>query len=409
MANVENRNEVRINNQIQLLNILRNKKATVTDLAARLGISFTAASNIIEELVNAGLIKYSSIKQTSKKRGRTPVFVEMNCNNGVICGIDFSTWNIQVVIANMEGKVICKEHIPNTIFITQEHLNQIEEIIKRLLAKPEVKGRKLLSICISSPGLIRPNFEYASAYRIPNFEKLNPVLFFSNAFNVKVDMYNDIRISSLAEMKYGVLQNKSTNALFAHIGTGCGYSFIFDGKVYKGANGFAGECPSYTDSIGNHSMWNTRLFGIWDILMTLGSLSTESENYHIDQVNLDELFDKYTSGDEKVTEVVNESAKINALTIIGLCSTLDFEYVVIEGPILKFGPKYLELLRKNVIELSINEVRARIVASELQEESSLLGICYQAVTSYLFDELEKMTRKRISNNKFKLDESFNDI
>lgn len=409
MANIENRNEVRINNQIQLLNILRNEKTTVTDLADHLGISFTAASNIIDELINAGLLKYSSLKQASKKRGRTPVYVEMNCNKGVICGIDFSTWDIQVVIANLEGKIICKEHIPNTIFIAQEHLNQIENIIKKLLAKPEVKGRKLLSICIASPGLIRPNYEYANAYRIPNFEKLNPVLFFSNAFNVNVDMYNDIRISSLAEMKYGVLQNKSTNALFAHIGTGCGYSFIFDGKVYKGSNGFAGECPSYTNSISPNSMWNTRLFGIWDILMTLGSLSDKSENYRIDQVNLEELFKQYVDGNEEVTKVVNESAKINALSIIGLCSALDFEYVVIEGPILKFGPKYLEILRKNVIDFSNNEVRARIVPSELQENSSQLGICYQAVTSYLFNELEKMTRKRINNNKFKLDTNFNDI
>ena len=199
MDKIEKRNEIRIDNQIEIINLLRRSKRTTTELAKRLGVSFTAISNIIDELVKNNLIKYSN-KKESKTRGRNPVFVELNCDEGVICCVDLSSYFIRVVIASLDNKIIVEDTIPDFAFLTQEHLEQIEQSIKNLLKRPEVNNRKLLSICIASPGLIRPDsYEYVYSRRLSGQTTINPVTYLTNAFNVKVEMHNDVRMGCLAE------------------------------------------------------------------------------------------------------------------------------------------------------------------------------------------------------------------
>ena len=108
MDKIEKRNEIRIDNQIEIINLLRRSKRTTTELAKRLGVSFTAISNIIDELVKNNLIKYSS-KKESKTRGRNPVFVELNCDEGVICCVDLSSYFIRIVIASLDNQIIMKK------------------------------------------------------------------------------------------------------------------------------------------------------------------------------------------------------------------------------------------------------------------------------------------------------------
>ena len=156
MDKIEKRNEIRIDYQIEILNLLRRGKRTTTELAKRLGVSFTTINNIADELVKGHLIKYSN-KKESKTRGRNPVFVELNCDEGVVCSVDLSSYSIRVAIATLDSQVIVEEVIPSLVFLTMEHLEQIEQTIKKLLKTPEVNNRKLLSICIASPGLMRPD------------------------------------------------------------------------------------------------------------------------------------------------------------------------------------------------------------------------------------------------------------
>ena len=141
MDKIERRNEIRIDNQIEIINLLRRGKRTTTELAKRLGVSFTAISNIVDELVKSNLIKYSNKKEV-KSRGRNPVFVELNCDDGVVCSIDLSSYFIKVVIASLDSHIIVEEIIPDFVFLTNEHLEQIEQCIKKLLEAPEVNNRK---------------------------------------------------------------------------------------------------------------------------------------------------------------------------------------------------------------------------------------------------------------------------
>ena len=413
MDKIEKRNEIRIDNQIEIINLLRRSKRTTTELAKRLGVSFTAISNIIDELVKNNLIKYSN-KKESKTRGRNPVFVELNCDEGVICCVDLSSYFIRVVIASLDNKIIVEDTIPDFAFLTQEHLEQIEQSIKNLLKRPEVNNRKLLSICIASPGLIRPDsYEYVYSRRLSGQTTINPVTYLTNAFNVKVEMHNDVRMGCLAELKYGVFPKKPFNGLFIHIGFYSSLSLVLNGKIYEGSNGFAGETPVYDleETDYKSRIWNSRFCPMFEISRTIQNekqLPLTQANAYID---VNKIIEDYKNGDPVTVKAVEESAKINAMTIFGLATILDIEYVVIEGLILEFGESYLDLIKQFVGKLSSATVaiRARILSSGLKEESSMIGACHQAASMYFLESIENATKERINLSDFVIDKKYREI
>lgn len=410
MELIENRNYLRISNQIEILNILRKSDSTLTDIANTLNISFTAAKNICEEMSEFGLIEISDSKQQLNKRGRSPSIVKLNLDNGVVCGIDLSSWDIEVFICTLDCKILCRKSIPSVVFIQREHLSQIKDIIDELLKDSSVEGKKLLSICISSPGMINQDtFKYEDVFRIPDYKDIDPVGYFSNAFGVKVEMFNDIRVGALAELKFGSFPSRPFNGVFLHIGTSCGYAIITDGKIYKGTYGFAGEIASYNEIDVYSKTWAGRIYGIYDILKSEQKDSNRLTLNDNEKEIFRKLMDRYEKKDLILMEKIRESIKMNAISIINLCALLDIEYLVIEGPILQFGKSYTDLLTQTINEYSLTKIRTKIVTSKLQEDSSILGTAYQAITAYMFDSLEKLTRKRLNNKNFKLNKGFYEL
>lgn len=411
MEKLENRNNVRLNNQLLLINALRKEKRTVTDLSDYLEISFCATRHIVDELVAGGICKYSS-KQSVNARGRIPLFAELNNDVGVVGAIDFSTTKIKVALSSLDGKETLTNVTEGALFITKEHLQIAENMLKELLTRPEIKNRKLLSICISSPGIIDPKtFEYVSVFRVRD-QNLNPVAYFANIFNTDVEMYNDVRIGCLAELKSGSFPHHSFNGMFMRISAYGGISFVHAGKIYTGTKGYAGETPNFVvnDPVASKYEMSSRVYSLWevynDINQKKGLPRLDPEKHVEIYKNISEA---YNNKDQITIDSLEDACKYNAITIIGLASLLDLDYVVIEGSILKFEPSLFKKICYYVNDLSLNRVRARIIESKMGDDASLMGACYQAKTIYFNKSLEKLNQTRLRVDQFKINPAFKDI
>ena len=415
MENSGKQNDIRIKHQMDIMNLVRKGKTTLTDIAEYLDVSFTAAKKIADELVQNNLIIYSS-KNKSPVRGRKPVFVEINNKIGVVGVVDFSSSTAHILLATLDSTIVVEEFIPDVNFLTRQVLIQVEEVIRKLLLEPKVNGRPLLSICIISPGIMRADdYEFVSS-RIVNPEdiaKVNPVLHFSNAFNVKVEMHNDVRIGCFGELKYGAFPKDNFDGLFIHLGVSSGLALVFGGKIYRGSNNFSGETACYNwslnDEVLKESIWNSRFFPLWEINQRIRVAHGQNLKKDIDYVDVDKIVKDYQDGDPITIKAVHESAKRNAITIIGLATILDVEYIVIEGQILKLGPDYMDLLRQYASEFSEKELRSRLLTTKLNDQCEILGACYQATNIFLFDKVESITKQRTKSNKFVLDKYYKEI
>ncbi len=394
---ISNRNNLRIENQEQVVSLLRRFPAlSIVSMAEKLGLSFPAVSNIVDELVNNGVLSVSKEKPGKGKKGRKPLSFSLNGQAGVTTAIDLSSNNLVVALFDLNDKIICKESIPNAEFIEKKHFERIAEIIPSLLKRPEVQGRKLLGIAIASPGMINARTgDYAMAYRVKDYAQFNPQNYFSNLFNVPTKLYNDVRVGALAEKIFGSVPQGMHNFLYMHIGSNSGLALFLNDKLYTGINGYSGEISVYNqvDDLSKNCRHN-KLYS----LRRLYAKIAEEKNLDRKELDLEQLLTWQKEKDPIATRCIEESAKYNALAIIGYADLLDLEGVILEGPIVALGEEYRSLLLKYINLYDAHEVRVRLLFSGLQQSNNLLGAAYLANSLHFSKVIEEITKKRLARD-----------
>lgn len=398
MANqkdANNRNKLRIANQAQVISLLRkNGCMPISAISEKLNVSIVAATAIVDELIEHGLLSASKDKSSKTNKGRTPAFFSINENIGVTASIDLSSSSLSVALFDLRDNLLCQEEIPHVDFIEEKHFQELAELLSSLLKRKEVRGRKLLGIAIASPGMINSlTGEYAMVYRVKDYLKINPRTYFANLYNVPTKLYNDVRVASIAEKAFAP-SFCMKNFLFLHIGMSSGISLFLNDELYVGAHGYSGEVSIYNpvDEISAGARHN-KLYSLGRLYRSIAEAKGLGQKR---EMNVDEILAWQKEGDPVAMRYIDESARHNAIAIIGYADLLDLEGVVLEGPIVALGESYRSLLLKYINLYDAHEVRVRVYFSQLKQNNTLLGGAYLANNRFFLSSIEDITRKRLS-------------
>ena len=410
-----NQQNIRIANQIKVISLLRNGPESCSSLAKVIGLSNTALEKVVDELYYNNLLIKAPNNYTEKKgKGRNPDLFKINDSYGVVAAIDLSGRDIIFCLADLANRIIIKDKIENVSYVTLDLLNQIIHRIKIMLSNEKIGNKKLLNICISSPGKIdKTTKRYIYAPRIENYENVNIYELFKNSFNVEVYIYNDVNMGLLGERAFGCVSRDIQNVYFAHIDITAGAALVLNGKMYVGSNGFAGEIADYKkiDSYSTNNM-NGKLYTLTDIFIDIKEKCKNNPThpfYGLDVLKLNEVCDLFLSNDKIVCQAVDKSARLNAIELLAIANLLDLDDIIIEGSILTFGEKYKQLIKKYYLEYDNNHNTAKIDFSTLNNESIILGTIYQGISMVFLKEFENMVIKRTNNEKYKIDEYFDTV
>ena len=239
---VKNQQPIRYNNQKQVIDLMRSGSQSCSDIAKATGLSNTAAENIVDEMVEMGVLVKGPITDYGKL-GRRPIKYKLNGELGVVVSVDLTDRDLLICISNMNRQILFRSEVKNIIMITEQILNDIVEIIKEGLQKPGISDKPLLCICFAIPGYFNKDTgEFLLANRIENCREVNIKSLFSEIFGCDILLQKDIISGVIGEMQFGVLSTlQAKNALFMHFDINIASAFIFDGKMYEGDHGFAGE------------------------------------------------------------------------------------------------------------------------------------------------------------------------
>ena len=390
----KNRRNLRLENQLRILSLIRKNPFYINEIAKYTGISIVACSTIIDELIKKKIV-ISKKGKRRKSKGRIPELISVNKDYGITCVVDLSRKDIKITMVDLSDAIVCERIVPNALFIEQKHINEVASLIKEMLKSPEVNNRPLLGICIASPGMIKQDTgEYFNAYRIQNFRNINLQTYFSNLFGVETSIYNDIKLACIAEKKAGTIPSNINDVLYIHIGETSGTAMMINGKIYNGANGFSGEISIYNnvDELSSTTRTN-KLYSLWRTKSRILEAKKSNETLNDgDELDINEIVQDYLRGDKETAEIIEESAKYNAISIIGYADLLDVEYVVVGGDITKFGENYRELLLHYVNLYDAREFRPRLVFSSLGEDACLKGAIYQVNNNFFVNLFKKMSK-----------------
>lgn len=155
----------------------------------------------------------------------------------------------------------------------------------------------------------------------------------------EVFVENDATCAAIAEWRDGAAAG-SRHAIVVTLGTGIGGGLVSEGRVVRGANGFAGEighmivdpsgplCPC-----GQHGCWERFASGTGLVhLARRGGLFAED-----DDVRGEDVMSAARSGDPRALDVLDEFGRWVALGLANLTNALDPETIVIGGGLAASG------------------------------------------------------------------------
>ena len=391
---VRNQSYLRKRNKETMLELLREKALSYSDIARSMQLSNPAITKIAEDLLKKGLI----CRNTDVK-GRAGIKLSINKDYGYVFAVDFSKWKACFCVADFNCKIILKDYV-DAIKLTEETLEYIIRRLKEWMAGDLLKAKKLRGIVLASPGKI--DKKTGLFLHNPRFENLEFSMteIFENNFDCPVMLKNDIKLALCGEKMFGKELKTVNDALMLHIDIGLGAALMLGGKVYEGQRGFAGEIGYFKINhalLGENHYQNMNLSNCFDSMSLYSMLNIvqrlifeknpsiiqkwlKEQSREWSDINIEDIIRAYNENDQLVEEVVDSSINVISSIVNDICEFLDIEKVVLIGSVVQFGSKYIKKINSRMKNV-------KVIFSSLQGNAPILGAIDQAVKMAMKESL----------------------
>lgn len=372
-ANVARSNTIRdINRQIVLNYVRERGPISRAEIAHETALQRSTVSLIVEELRVDGLIEEVSGESTG---GRPPILLSLRTADAVAIGVDLGTKRTIVATSDLAGRVMEQETF-ETSPDSKQTTKQIVELARKLIKR---NNGTIEGIGISLPGVVDPQ---GKELFIPTFKWRNVPLAsdISAATDLPVTMDNDANAAAQAELWFGRPEIREVrDFILVLVEDGVGTGIVFDGQVYRGENGAAGEFGHMTIGQGAPVACASGSRECWEAFASERSALARYRNLSHGQngagnTTFGELVDLALSNDGAARAALKETAKYLGIGIANLIRGLAPEAVIVGGPIVRAWPVISDDIR-NTVEGTICRglPSTRIIASTLGSEPTLMG------------------------------------
>jgi predicted NBD/HSP70 family sugar kinase len=191
----------------------------------------------INDLIKNGIVFENG--HGSSRGGRKPLLYSLVPDSLYTVSVAMNQLNVQAAIMDITGNII-SDIIEFDVDIYKD-ADTLELVIAQVLhlveVSPVAKG-KIMAVGISMPGVIDVEKGVNKSYFKNHSKSLGDVL--SERIGIPVFIDNDSAAIALAELKLG-LGRTIKEIMVVNIGWGIGLGMIVNGKIFRGATGYAGE------------------------------------------------------------------------------------------------------------------------------------------------------------------------
>ena len=361
-----------INRRIVLNYIRESGPISRSEIAKQTALQRSTVSLIVNELRKEGMIKEVHGQSSG---GRPPILLSLQTMRPVALGIAVTTINTTVVSSDLTGKIISQEEFPTDpdVGVT---MDRILECAKRVIAE---SGGTIEGIGVSVPGVV--DTEKGEALFVPHFKwrdlKIGEILERETGLTVKVG--NDANAAALAELWFGQSEVREVrDFIMVLVEEGVGTGIVFDGQIYDGKGGTAGEFGHMTIGQGAPVTCATGSRECWEAFASERAALARYKNFLNNgaarDINVEKLIDLALGGDEAATKAIKETAHYLGIGIANIIQGLGPEAVIITGALARAWALIGDELNSSVEECLCREYHSTLImASTLGKESAIMG------------------------------------
>jgi glucokinase len=160
----------------------------------------------------------------------------------LLMGVDVGGTTTAAGAVTTEGDVVLEESVPTHRDGPGRAVSVIEELIERVRLGAKRLGHDIRGIGVGVPGPVDTVARRISEHvpHVPELAGLALAELLERRFELPVFVDNDVNALALAEWRFGVGRGARSLVLLAP-GTGFGAGIVLEGRLVRGAGGFAGE------------------------------------------------------------------------------------------------------------------------------------------------------------------------
>ena len=362
-----------INRQIVLNYVREREPISRAEIARETELQRSTVSAIVEDLTTEGLIEEVGAGESTG--GRRPTLLRLRTVEAIAIGVAITPTTTTIATSDLAGRVIDQEEFPTD--------SDPEKTIGQLIAVLEKFCRAnkgfIEAVGVTLPGLVDPST--GSALYVPYFKWRDfPVSeLITKAVGLPAAIDNDANSIALAELWFGRPEvSHARDFILVLVAEGVGTGIIFDGQVYRGERGAAGEFghmivgthAPVLCSCGNDDCWeafSSERSAIARYVKLIGGTAPS-------EITFKEVVDKALGGEVEATAALVETARFLGIGISNLIVGFSPEAVVVGGEIARAW-RLIEPALTETIKHSIRRglPTARILPSTLGENPTLRG------------------------------------
>ena len=321
---------------------------------------------------------------TGPERPGDPVALSGTGAAAPTIGIDLGGTNLRVAVVDRAGTVLEDERVESPDDI-EGLLVAMTDVATSLLARTPSVG----AVGVGAAGLVDREGTVHYAPNLPMLIEVPLGRLLGERLPIPVAVDNDANVAGWGELAHGAAAGVS-NALVVTLGTGVGGAILLDGRVHRGAHGFAAEIGHWQfDPRGARCACGET--GHWEACASgtaLGRLARERAaagdapnvlaraGGDITAVTGRMVGESAAAGEADGGGLLLEFADAVALGFAGLANILDPELIVVSGGLIALGEVLLAPIRRAFLghlEGADHRPDVPIVAAALGEHAGVVG------------------------------------
>jgi glucokinase len=298
-------------------------------------------------------------------------------------GVDLGGTNLRIGVVDAAGTVVDEVRHP-----APSELDSLVDTLARGV-NDLLDAHDARAVGVGTAGMVSADGAVHYAPNLPMFVDVPFRALLAERLDRPVLVENDANVAAWGEYCHGAAQGVA-QVLVVTLGTGVGGGIIADGRLFRGAHGFAGEVGHWQfDPSGPKCACGE--IGHWEALASgtalghLGRAWAERGDAprvlaraggDVAAIRGELVGESATAGDPDGLAIVELYADHVALGFAGLANILDPELIVISGGLVRLGDVLLDPLRAAFtghLEGSAHRPEVPIVAAELGDAAGLVG------------------------------------
>ncbi len=384
--------------------LLRHEGVSRARLAELTGLSTTAVTNLIGDLLAQGLVSEQGAVQPKRGRGvgRPRVALTLEPQARYAVGVHIGVGNVRVGVSDLLARPVSYvshahdlDQPPDVVF------EDILTLIGQAIADSQIDVSQLVGLGIGASGLVDPQTGVNLVAPNLGWQDVPIQDWFSQRVDLPVCVDNNVRAMALGEAMFGAGRDAHVLAfVYARIGVGAG--FVVNGQLYRGFGAGAGEIGHVTMIPQGGELCRCGNSGCLETLVSEPAMLQAAEALarqnpagllavHLQndpEQPLEQVFAAARAGDTATQAMLAERAGYMAIALANVVNILNPELIILGGIFEQGHDLLLPAIETTLRERAFFDLgrRVRLCLTSFGRQAGVVGAASLALNAFFYQQ-----------------------